>query len=81
MAASVLFMTMLYGPVFTVIEAELPRHLKATATGINILALSILMIGGLAIAGRRPDCLHLAGLSLGRLSRWKTFQHTGPAAS
>jgi predicted MFS family arabinose efflux permease len=50
MAASVLFMTMLYGPVFTVIEAELPPHLKATATGINILALNILMIGGLAMA-------------------------------
>lgn len=50
MAASVLFMTMLYGPVFTVIEAELPAHLKATATGINILALNILMIGGLAMA-------------------------------
>lgn len=50
MAASVLFMTMLYGPVFTVIEAELPPHLKATATGINILALNIAMIGGLAMA-------------------------------
>lgn len=50
MAASVLFMTMLYGPVFTVIEAELPPHLKATATGINILVLNILMIGGLAMA-------------------------------
>jgi acylphosphatase len=50
MAASVLFMTMLYGPVFTVIEAELPPHLKATATGINILALNILMIGGLYYA-------------------------------
>lgn len=50
MAASVLFMTMFYGPLFTVIEAELPPHLKATATGINILALNILMIGGLAMA-------------------------------
>lgn len=62
MAASVLFMTMLYGPVFTVIEAELPPHLKATATGINILALNILMIGGLAMAiGVGSDWLASAG--------------------
>lgn len=67
MAASVLFMTMLYGPVFTVIEAELPRHLKATATGINILALNILMIGGLAMAiGVGSDWL--AGT--GRANTW-----------
>ena len=67
MAASVLFMTMLYGPVFTVIEAELPPHLKATATGINILALNILMIGGLAMAiGVCSDWL--AGL--GRADAW-----------
>lgn len=62
MAASVLFMTMLYGPVFTVIEAELPPHLKATATGINILALNILMIGGLAMAiGVGSEWLAAAG--------------------
>lgn len=62
MAASVLFMTMLYGPVFTVIEAELPPHLKATATGINILALNILMIGGLAMAiGLSSDWLARTG--------------------
>jgi predicted MFS family arabinose efflux permease len=67
MAASVLFMTMLYGPVFTVIEAELPSHLKATATGINILALNILMIGGLAMAiGVGSDWL--AGT--GRANAW-----------
>lgn len=67
MAASVLFMTMLYGPVFTVIEAELPPHLKATATGINILALNILMIGGLAMAiGMGSDWL--AGQ--GRAGAW-----------
>lgn len=50
MAASILFMTMIYGPLFSVIEQELPVHLKATATGINMLALNILMIGGLALA-------------------------------
>jgi predicted MFS family arabinose efflux permease len=50
MAASILFMTMIYGPLFSVIEQELPAHLKATSTGINMLALNILMIGGLALA-------------------------------
>lgn len=50
MAASILFMTMIYGPLFAVIEQELPPHLKATGAGINILALNILMIGGLAYA-------------------------------
>lgn len=50
MASSILFMTMIYGPLFSVIEQELPAHLKATSTGINMLALNILMIGGLALA-------------------------------
>lgn len=50
MAASILFMTMIYGPLFSVIEQELPLHLKATSTGINMLALNFLMIGGLALA-------------------------------
>ena len=48
MAASILFMTMIYGPLFSVIEEELPAHLKATGAGINMLALNILMIGALA---------------------------------
>jgi predicted MFS family arabinose efflux permease len=50
MAASILFMTMIYGPLFSVIEEQLPSHLKATATGLNMLTLNILMIGGLALA-------------------------------
>ena len=49
MAASILLMTMIYGPLFSVIEEQLPPHLKATATGLNMLALNILMIGGLAL--------------------------------
>ena len=49
MAASILFMTMIYGPLFSVIEEQLPDHLKATATGLNMLTLNILMIGGLAL--------------------------------
>lgn len=36
-------------PLFSVIEEQLPAHLKATATGFNMLALNILMIGGLAL--------------------------------
>lgn len=36
--------------LFLVIEQELPVHLKATSTGINMLTLNILMIGGLALA-------------------------------
>jgi hypothetical protein len=50
MAGSILFMTMIYGPLFSVIEEQLPPHLKATGTGINILALNFLMIGALALA-------------------------------
>jgi hypothetical protein len=50
MAASILFMTMIYAPLFSVIEEQLPPHLKATATGLNMLVLNILMIGALALA-------------------------------
>lgn len=50
MAASILFMTMLYAPLFSVIEEQVPAHLKATTAGINMLALNILMIGGLGLA-------------------------------
>lgn len=50
MAASILFMTMIYGPLFSVIEETLPADLKATATGFNMMAINILMVGGLALA-------------------------------
>jgi predicted MFS family arabinose efflux permease len=49
MAASILFMTMIYAPLFSVIEEQLPGYLKATATGLNMLTLNILMIGGLSL--------------------------------
>ena len=49
MAASILFMTMIYAPLFSVIEEQWPDQLKATATGLNMLTLNILMIGGLAL--------------------------------
>lgn len=48
MAASVLYFTAVYGPCFSIIEKELPPALKATATGINMLLINVLMIGGLA---------------------------------
>lgn len=50
MAASVLFFTAAYGPCFAIVEQELPPELKATATGINMLAINVLMIGGLGVA-------------------------------
>ena len=65
MAASILFMTMIYGPLFSVIEEELPPHLKATSTGINMLALNVLMIGGLTLAiGAISQALADAGVQL-----------------
>jgi MFS family permease len=58
MAASVMFFTASYGPCFAVIEKELPPELKATATGINMLLINVLMIGGLALViGMASDAL------------------------
>lgn len=62
MAGSILFMTVIYGPLFAVIEEELPQRLKATSTGFNILALNIFAIGGVALAvGYASDFLARAG--------------------
>lgn len=62
MAASILFMTMLYAPLFSVIEEQLPVHLKATAAGINMLTLNIAVIGGLGLAiGMTSEHLARAG--------------------
>ena len=62
MAASILFMTMVYAPLFSVIEEQLPLHLKATAAGINMLTLNILVIGGLGLAiGMTSQRLAAAG--------------------
>jgi hypothetical protein len=49
MAGSILFVTGCYGPAFAVIEAELPELLKATVTGLNMLLINVLMLGGLAV--------------------------------
>jgi predicted MFS family arabinose efflux permease len=62
MAASILFVTGSYGPCFAVIEAELPDALKATVTGLNMLLINVLMLGGLAAGiGFASDRLQAAG--------------------
>lgn len=62
MAASVLFVTGCYGPAFAVIEAELPEALKASVTGLNMLLINVLMLGGLSVAiGAVSDRLAAAG--------------------
>ncbi|MBS0255054.1 MAG: MFS transporter [Proteobacteria bacterium] len=50
MAASILFMTMVYAPLFTVIDEQVPPYLKATSAGINMLSLNIAVLGGLGLA-------------------------------
>ncbi|MCZ8018713.1 MFS transporter [Novosphingobium sp.] len=50
MAGSILFMTVIYGPIFAIIEELLPPRLKATSTGLNMLVLNIFAIGGGALA-------------------------------
>jgi predicted MFS family arabinose efflux permease len=62
MAGSILFVTGCYGPAFAVIEAELPQALKASVTGLNMLLINVLMMGGLAVLiGAASDRLLAAG--------------------
>jgi hypothetical protein len=62
MAGSILFMTGSYGPCFAVIEAELPPSLTATVTGLNMLLINVLMLGGLAaLIGAASDHLQAGG--------------------
>ena len=64
MAASMLFMTMIYAPLFSVIEEQAPPHLKATAAGINMLTLNIVILGGLGLAiGVASERLVAAGVA------------------
>lgn len=65
MVGSILFMTVIYGPIFAVIEEQLPARLKATSTGCNMLGVNILALGtvGLAI-GMASDALVAAGSAL-----------------
>ncbi len=65
MVGSILFMTVIYGPIFAVIEEQLPARLKATSTGCNMLGVNILALGtvGLGI-GMASDALVTAGSAL-----------------
>jgi hypothetical protein len=62
MAASVLWFTAAYGPCFAIIESELPPELKATATGLNMLFINVLMVGALGLViGAASDALAAQG--------------------
>jgi predicted MFS family arabinose efflux permease len=62
MVGSILFMTVLYGPIFAVIEELLPAPLKATSTGLNMLLINIFAIGAVSLAiGIASDRLAAAG--------------------
>lgn len=64
MAASVIFFTAAYGPCFAIIEQELPAEVKATATGINMLLINVVMIGGLGLViGMASDALAAQGIA------------------
>lgn len=64
MTASVLWFSAAYGPCFAIIERELPADLKATATGLNMLLINVLMIGGLAVlVGVASDALAARGVA------------------
>lgn len=64
MVGSVLFMTVLYGPIFAVIEELLPARLKATATGLNMLLINIFAIGAVSFAiGFASDRMVAAGMA------------------
>lgn len=58
MAGSILFMTVLYGPIFAVIEEALPPRLKATSTGFNMLVINVIAIGAVSLGiGMASDYL------------------------
>lgn len=62
MAGSILFMTVLYGLVFAVVEELLPQRLKATSTGLNMLLINVFAIGAVSLAiGFASDRLAAAG--------------------
>jgi predicted MFS family arabinose efflux permease len=62
MVGSVLFMTVIYGPIFAVIEELLPAPLKATSTGLNMLVINIFAIGAVTFGiGLASDALVTAG--------------------
>lgn len=65
MVGSILFMTVLYGLVFAVIEELLPPTLKATATGLNMMLINVFAIGGVSLAvGLASDHLVAIGSTM-----------------
>lgn len=67
MVGSILYMTVLYGPIFAVIEELLPPRLKATSTGLNMLLINIFAIGAVSfVVGTASDAL----VSAGSLRSW-----------
>ncbi|MBN8502116.1 MAG: MFS transporter [Sphingomonadales bacterium] len=65
MTGSILFMTVLYGLVFAVVEELLPQRLKATSTGLNMLLINVFAIGLVSLAiGYVSDRLFAAGSAL-----------------
>lgn len=65
MIGSILFMTVLYGLIFAVIEELLPPRLKATSTGLNMLLINVFALGAVALGiGYASDRLAAAGSSL-----------------
>lgn len=64
MVPSILFLTSAYGPIFSVIERELPEGLKATSAGFNMLVLNLFVIGGLSyIIGAVSDAMERRGMT------------------
>jgi len=62
MVGSILYMTVLYGPIFAVIEELLPARLKATSTGLNMLVINIVAIGAVSYSiGLASERLVAAG--------------------
>lgn len=62
MAGSILYMTVLYGLIFAVIEELLPAELKATSTGLNMLLINVFAIGAVsATIGYASKYLAAAG--------------------
>jgi len=62
MAGSILFMTVLYGLMFAVIEELLPQRLKATSTGLNMLLINVFALGSVSLGiGYASDRLAAVG--------------------
>lgn len=64
MAASAVFIVGFYGPSFAIAQSELPSHLRATSTGVTMLALNLFVLGMLSFAiGVASDWLLRSGIA------------------